>query len=309
MIAKFFNNTKPISSLMIILLLMGFLVGNQFLTSQIIGDVNSYIELVKKIGLFFVLLFLVKSILSKSKLTKNNSFGMLFFVLLLMLFPKISNLNNVTYASFFMFLSYRKIYNMQNHSSVKERLFDSSFWIGIATLFYSGSFLMMILVFASLLIFNKVTFKNLLIPFIGFGTPILWIIAIRYFLDIHFFNKITWSFAYSLNFFNNFYISKTIITLMIIIALGCISIMSISAKASFVGNRAKSLWQLLVIHFFITITMFFLYPVKDNERLFMLFFPVSILMAKYLERISKKWIKESILMVFILFVVMANLIT
>jgi len=308
MIAKFFNNTKPISSLMIILLLMGFLVGNQFLTSQIIGDVNSYIELAKKIGLFFVMLFLVKSILSKSKLTKNNSFGMLFFVLLLMLFPKISNLNNVTYASFFMFLSYRKIYNMQNHSSVKERLFDSSFWIGIATLFYSGSFLMMILVFASLLIFNKVTFRNLLIPFIGFGTPILWIVAVRNFLDIHFFNKLIWSFAYSLNFFNNFYISKTTITLIIIIALGCISILSISTKASSAGNRAKGLWQLLVIHFFITIAMIFLYPIKQNEQLFMLFFPVSILMANYLERISKKWIKESILMVFILFVVMVNFI-
>jgi len=308
MIANFFNNTKPISSLIILLLLMVFLVSNQFFTVQTVYGVNFYIELVKKIGLFFVMLFLVKSILSKDKLTKNNSFGMLFFVLLLMLFPKISNLNNITYASLFLFLSYRRIYNMQNYISVKERLFDSSFWIGIATLFYNGSFLMLILVFVSLIIFNKVSFKNLLIPLIGFGLPILWIVAVRYFLDIHFFNKLTWSFAYSLNFFKTFYFSKTTISLMIIIALGCISILSISAKATFAGNRAKGLWQLLVVHFFITIAMLFLYPVKDDKQLFILFFPISILMANYLERISNKWLKESVLIVFIIFIGVINFI-
>ena len=123
--------------------------------------------------LLLVILFSVNFIVRKNNLVKDNSYVLLIFVILIGMFP-FSVLNfKLVIINFILLLSYRRIYSLRTQKDIKEKLFDSAFWIGIATLIYPWSALIVLLIFLAALLFDKWTWRNALIPFVGFFCPIL----------------------------------------------------------------------------------------------------------------------------------------
>jgi len=93
--------------------------------------------------LFLVLIvtfFMVNFIVRKNGLSKDNSYVLLIMVLCFGLFPQ-SSLNYLFIISNLILLfAFRRIYSLRTNKEIKEKIFDSAFWVGIATLIYPWSF-------------------------------------------------------------------------------------------------------------------------------------------------------------------------
>lgn len=172
MIANFFSKTKPIN-----FLLLSIMVALIFVVAVI--QVNSEplsLYLFAKGGLFLLLsiliIFILNFIIRKNGLTEDNSLAILFFILMVSYFPNIFGNDGLFLSNFILLFAFRRIYSLRSSLETKEKIFDSSFWIGIASLFYVWSVLFILIVYAGIVIFRKTDWRNFLIPLIGLVTPV-----------------------------------------------------------------------------------------------------------------------------------------
>ena len=291
MIANFFNKTKPINTLVVVALLFFiyiFSIAVNFkgeITLTFILNSTSYFILL------LITLFTVNFILRKNNLTKDNSYTLLLFVLFLGMFP-FSVINfKLVIVNFILLLSYRRIYSLRTQKDTKEKLFDSAFWIGIATLIYPWSILILLLIYIAAFLFDKWTWRNAIIPLIGFLCPIIIYSAYLLLFDKDVVFSSMLNFSYQLN-FDNYNSFRLLIPLTIVIALMLWAIFPTTLKIITVNNEFRSSWQLLITHFFILIFVVLPWPAKNGSELLFLFFPMALILANYLQIVEERWFKE-----------------
>lgn len=302
MIANFFNQTKPIN-----FLLLSVLVFFIYLAALINVDsepLNFLFFVKKSILLFLAVLtvFVINFIIRKNALTEDNSFAILFYIILCSYFPN-SFINEAVFISnFILLLAFRRIYSLRSSIQTKEKIFDSAFWIGIASLFYVWSLFYVILVYAAIVVFRKIDWRNFVIPLIGIITPLF--LSYAYLLAFddleRFYNLWIWGFDLSSQAYNSghFLFPLVLIGIVALIAIIPTTKRSLLAKIDF-----KATWTLLIVHLVISLIVVIIAPEKNGSELIFLFFPLSVLFANYLQVISRYWIKESIIYVFILMII------
>lgn len=302
MIANFFNQTKPIN-----FLLLSVLVFFIYLAALINVDsepLNFLFFVKKSILLFLAVLtvFAINFIIRKNALTEDNSFAILFYIILCSYFPN-SFINEAVFISnFILLLAFRRIYSLRSSIQTKEKIFDSAFWIGIASLFYVWSLFYVILVYAAIVVFRKIDWRNFVIPLIGIITPVF--LSYAYLLAFddleRFYNLWIWEFDLSSQAYNSghFLFPLVLIGIVALIAIIPTTKRSLLAKIDF-----KATWTLLIVHLVISLIVVIIAPEKNGSELIFLFFPLSVLFANYLQVISRYWIKESIIYVFILMII------
>ncbi len=141
MIANFFNKTKPIN-----FLVLSFLVFIIFLVALLNANsepLNFYFFVKNGLFLFLAILtvFVLNFIIRKNSLTEDNSYAILFYILISSYFPYSFILEGVFISNFILLLAFRRIYSLRSSLQTKEKIFDGAFWIGIASLFYEWSLL------------------------------------------------------------------------------------------------------------------------------------------------------------------------
>ena len=302
MIANFFNQTKPINFLLLSILVFILYVATSINVSTETIDLFFFIK--KSIFLFLAVLtvFVINFIIRKNALTEDNSFAILFYIILCSYFPN-SFINEALFISnFILLLAFRRIYSLRSSIQTKEKIFDSAFWIGIASLFHVWSLFYLILVYAAILIFRKVDWRNFFIPLIGILTPLF--LTYTYLLafdDLERFDNL-WIFSFDLNLevynSSHFLLPLSLIGIVAIIAIIPTTKRSLLAKIDF-----KATWTLLIVHLVISLFVVIITPEKNGSELIFLFFPLSVLFANYLQVISRYWIKESMIYVFIAMII------
>ena len=296
MIAKFFKKTKPINTLIVLVLLtIVFIITTVSFTSTDFTLTN----LTKQLILFAFLvatLFIINFIVRKNGLTKNNSYVILLVVFCFAIFP-FSTLNSQLLGThFLLLLAYRRIYSLRTTKDIKDKIFDASFWIGIATLIYPWSFLYLTLVFFAVFYFNKLTLKNTIIPLVGFITPIF--IYGVYLLLIDDFDTFDLKLVSSLSIlsYNSF---KLLIPIALISGFLIWAIFPTTIKIIAVNNEFRASWFLLLMHLLISVFVIIPSPIKNGSEFLFLFFPTAIIFTNYLQIIEEKWFKEVFLYFFL----------
>jgi len=306
MIANFFNQTKPINFLLLSILV--FFIYLAALINVDSAPLNFFFFAKNSIFIFLAILtvFVINFIIRKNALTEDNSFAILFYILMSSYFPNTYLNDGVFISNFILLFAFRRIYSLRSSIETKEKIFDSAFWIGIAGLFYVWSMFYLILVYAAILIFRKIEWRNFIIPLIGVFTPVL--LSYTYLLafdDLERFNNL-WKLRFDLNFeaYNSYHflIPFSLIGILAIVAIVPTTKRSLLAKIDF-----KATWTLLITHILISVIVVLLAPDKNGAELIFLFFPLSVLFANYVQVINRYWIKESIIYIFIL-MILNNLI-
>ncbi len=299
MIANFFNKTKPaiVFSVAVLLFVYYFMATFLLHSNQI-----SISFLIKKTGFFLLLvlfLLIVNFIVKKNKLTKDNSYGLLLMVFLLGTFPEAMFSTNIIFANFALMLGFRKIYSLKSGVDTHLKLFDASFWIGIATLFYWWSIFFILLLYVSIIIYKKLSAKNLFIPVVGFLTPMLiYFTYCLYFESIPFFYN---NFNYEINLdFNSYASLKLLIPLLFLAMVLVWSLFKVTPKVVSVRNNFKLSWEVLINHLLISAVIVVLTPIKNGSELFFLIFPSAVMVANLMHQIKSKIIKNTILYTFML---------
>ena len=296
MIANFFNKTKPVTIFNIVVLLFIYCFISIFFQ-----DFNelSMPFLVKRIIFFFwIILFLliVRFIIKKNKLTKDNSYALLLVVIVLGTFPETIFSNTIVFSNILLLLSYRKIYSLRSGINTKLKLFDAAFWIGIATLFYSWSIFYMLLIYLGIIIYQKISLKNLVIPIVGLVTPLF---TYNFYYDnLDFFYS---RFNYEINLNFEVYTSlKYLIPLLFLVFIVLWSLIAVTPKIVLISNNLKFSWNVLINHLIISVIIIIVAPLKNGSELFYLAFPSAIIITNFLEKNKSKIVKNGILYLFLI---------
>jgi uncharacterized protein DUF6427 len=294
MIASLFNKSRPINYVLISLLLIVFYFLN--LTKDA-SWTEYYFTIVQKVGLLLVLvssLFLVRFITKRNGLSKDNSFAAFLFFIFLILFPTTLVNTNIILANFFLLLALRRLVSMQSLVTPKEKIFDASFWIFVASLFHFWCILFLILVFISIIFHVSRDYRNWLIPFIAFFSVFVLFALAVLIVDRNLLAyvaekmQISFDFTYFENVFQN-------VALAFFSSVGALFF---ATQILVLQNRPlnmQSSYKKILFSFLLGVAVYVLSASKNNSFLIFTFFPLSVLGTNFLEGLDNKWVKESVL--------------
>lgn len=294
MIASLFNKSRPINYVLISLLLVVFYF--LYLTKDF-SWTTYYFTIVQKIGLLLILivsLFLVRFITKRNGLSKDNSYAAFLFFIFLILFPTTLVNTNIVLANFFLLLALRRLISMQSLVTPKEKIFDASFWIFVASLFHFWCILFLILVFISIIFHVSRDYRNWLIPFIAFFAVLVLFVLTVLIVDRDLLAfvaekmQISFDFTYFENVFQNIALAF----------FSSVAVLFFATQVLALQNRPlnmQSSYKKILFTFLLGVAVYVLSASKNNSFLIVTFFPLAVLGTNFLEGLDNKWLKESVL--------------
>ncbi len=296
MITSLFRKSTPLNySLVVILLLFCFFM-YQFQDSNLAIALSlKMVILAVLLGLLFVVNFIVK----KNGLTKNSSYTILFYLLLLLFFPSIFSDFKLLLANFFLMMAMRRLISLQSLKLPKEKIFDASLWIFVASLFHFWCILFILLVFISIIFHVSRDYRNWLLPFVAFfAIAIISVLAAMVF-DITWISnfieqsKTNFQLDYFTNNFQNIALSVYVVTALYFVFS---MIFSVSNKPLILQASFKK----MIFTFFIGIVVFLISPEKNSTILVFTFMPLSVMATSNIEYSQSKMYQEIVLALFII---------
>jgi hypothetical protein len=298
MIANFFNKTKPVVFFIVSSMLFLYYVVALF---QFKYEAFSFLWLLKRIGVFllFVAFLLITSfIIKKNALTHSNSYAIVLITVLLGAFYETMFENQIIITNILLLFGFRKIYSLRSVTNTKLKLYDASFWLGIAALVYSWSILYVLLIYVTLIIYDRVTIKNFLIPIVGAITPIFIYFTYCFYVDNleQFYNCWVFNPNFDYNNYNNF---KLLVPIAVVLATVIWSILVLTPKVSVSGINIKRTWRVVLNHLIISAVIIAFSPLKNGSEMLFMIFPVSVVVTNFLRVSGSENFKNLILYLFI----------
>jgi hypothetical protein len=299
MITSLFRKSTPINYSLVILLLLMFFSLIQFQGENTQSATLTKFNKMSMLSILIASFFIVNFIAKKNGLTKNSSYPILFFLLLLSLFPSIFRTPNLIYANFFLLLAYRRLASLQNLNAIKQKLFDASFWICVAALFHFWCILFLFLVYISIIFHASRDYRNWIIPFIAlFTTSTVFILAALVFDSSWIDNFIgTTNTNFQLDYFTN---NIQNLALSIYVVLSLYFVFSMIFTLSNKPMILQASYKKMIFGFFIGVIVFLISINKSNAMLVFTFLPLSILCTNTIEYSQSKTYQEIVLALFIL---------
>jgi len=299
MITSVFRKSTPINLLLVVILILVFFLIYQF---QDISWTISAVSIINKGLLFIVLLasvFITNFISKRNGLSKDSSFTIFFYFLLLLFFPSILDNTNLVFSNFFILLALRRLISLQSLKASKEKIFDASLWIFIAALFHFWSILYIILVFISIIFHVSRDYRNWVLPFIAFFTVGICslLFALVFSKNIFEFLNTNAIIDLKLDYFTNNY-QNAAFSIYLTVAL--FFIISMFASLTNKPLLSQSSFKKVLTSFFIGIIVFIISPNKSNDILVYTFAPLAIMATSHIEIKQLKIKQEMVLTVLIL---------
>ena len=296
MITSIFKKSTPINySLMGILVVLFFFLSQ--LHSQI--EINFFSDVLKKAGVLLILfasLFFSNFIVKKNGLTKDSSYTIFFYFIFLLFFPKIFNNINLLLANFFILLSMRRLVSLQTLKAPKEKIFDASLWIFVASLFHFWAIIFLALVYISIIFHVSRDYRNWLIPFVAFFVIAIIFIAYDLIIDKTAINSYlqTEVINLKLDYFSNqtqniaFSIFAVFLVFFIFPFVFSINNKPLNLQASYKKVVFAALFGVII---------FLISPNKGSEILVFTFLPMAIIATNTIEYLQNKIQQEIILFI------------
>ena len=307
MLTSFFNKSKPINFLLVgFLMVFYFLFVNFFIVDKTISV--SYT--LKKVGLLLVYLFLmvlINFIVKRNRVTKRNTYTIFFFAVFSMMFLPILKSSNVLISGLFILLSLRRVVSLRSGIHIKKKLFDASFWVGFAYLFYPESILFIILPFFGILLYANTDFKNWLIPFVALMA--VYIIETCFSLLVYesFLLPLS-SFSVPVLSFSNYHSAKIIVPISVLLTFNIWALFYFLKSLQNATRRLKATLYLVLAAWLVSILVIILSPHKNGSELLFFILPVCIMGANYFEQKGEYIFKEVLLVSLVLLTVLVPFI-
>lgn len=307
MIANFFNKSKPVIIVNLLLLFAIFYLTATFLFNTTDFSISFLGSVLTTLIGFIFMLLTINFILRKNNLTEDNSYAVLIIILLMANFYQTMFHLNLFFTNLLLLFSFRKIYSLKSSLNPKGKLFDAGFWIGISAILYSWSILFLILIYIAMFLYNKITLKNLAIPIIGCLFPIIGFFTYHYYfesLDV-FYSKLILEYSFDYYVYNNL---KYLIPISILVTLLLWSLTFLTPKVLLINNSFKSAFQVIINHLIISTVIVLLAPHKNGSEVFFLLFPSGVIIANLLQKSTSKVFKNLVLYTFFIIAITVYLL-
>ncbi|WGK95212.1 MULTISPECIES: DUF6427 family protein [Flavobacterium] len=299
MIASVFKKSTPLNYALTVFLVLFFFFIYQI---QDTSWVASGVLLLKKAFTFLVVLasiFLTSFIGKRNGLTKNSSYTAIFFLLLLLFFPTILNNLNILLANFFILLALRRLISLQSMKASKEKIFDASLWIFVASLFSFWSILFLILVFISVIFHVSRDYTNWVLPFIAFIAVAIFFAFFTSFFGINildYWHQNT-QIDIAIDYFTN---TNQNIAFSIYVSVALFFVFSMFITLSHRPSITQTSYKKIVASFFIGVIVFVLSANKSSDFLLLTIAPLAILASAHLEYLQTKFKQEMVFIAVVL---------
>ena len=304
MITSLFRKSTPLNYSIVILGMIGF-AGIYFSQAAVEQeDKMPYLFAFVKLVLLFAAIFTTNFVAKKNAMSKESAYTALFCVLLFAIFPAVFLNLKLLFAQFFVLLSLRRLVSLHTMKSAKEKLFDASLWIFVASLFYFWSILFLVLVYISILFHTARDYRTWFLPALAFVTVSLLYLFAAYFWNPVWIDNLQEHAAYSTHFtFDTQNTSDLLLLIYFSVALFSALAMSIALanRPLLQHSSYKKVLSALVLAF----AIFGLAPHKSSEVAVFSISPLAIILTSQIEALSNKWQREVFLVALILGAVVA----
>lgn len=287
MLANFFNNTKPLTSVFLIGLFFSYLF-----SAYVKGFIKS---LDFRVVFWFLFFFgITNFIRSRNKLTFDNAYFFLVLVILVGHFPSVMNINSFFYSNLVLLIYARRVYSLQSSKNTIKKLFDSGFWMGISILIEPFSIVLFPLTFIASVLHEHVDYKKLSAPILGICAPLILFFTYHFWCNNieKFFALFHFSTSHNFSAYNSF-LYKYSLSFVIIFLL--ISFVMKTPKTLAINNTFRKNWILVCFHFLFTIILVLVVIDRNGSEIGYLFFPSAIIIANGLEMLRTKWYSDVVL--------------
>ena len=298
MITSVFKKSTLLNNALVLVLLLFFFFMYQ--TSDLLTSISAqgFSKTATIISLLLASFFLVNFTVKKNNLTKNSSYTILFFLLLLLIFPSIFINSNLLFANFFLLLAIRRLISLQTLKAPKEKIFDASMWIFIASLFHFWCILFILLVYISIFFHVSRDYRNWLLPFVAFfATSVIFLFAALAFDKTwiaHIINQTQTNFE--LDYFTNNYQN---IALSFFVVIGLYFLLSLVLSLTNKPLILQASYKKMIFGFLIGVAIFLISPDKNNEMLIFTFMPLSVMCTTNIEYSQSQMYQEIVLLLLI----------
>ncbi len=298
MLTSFFSKSKPVNGVAItIFLIIFFIIANfkeWFLEFEFLNFLEKLVVLLCLILSVFILNFIAK----KNQLTQRSAYKILFFVIFSASFFSLLRNHQAIFANLCVLFALRRVISLQTKKVTQKKIFDATFWICIASLFYFWSILFLVVVYAGILYYLPKP-KNWLIPpiaalAVAVLTQSFHIIAYDQFYT--FSQWVQWS---NLD-FSNYQDLKILLPLSIILALMLWSLVHFLAVVNKASLSRKPSLNLILLSLLTSIAVAVFAPTKNGSELIFFFVPLSIVASLYFDQKRDKVFREVLLVLLIL---------
>lgn len=299
MITSIFGKTKPINYIIVSAFLFLFYGVVHFLLYHRVYEPEQLLGQTFVLGVLLFSIFIVDFIVKRNKITLANSFAMLFYALLVMVFPETLTDNMAILCNFFVLLAIRRLISMRSLKKMKVKIFDASIWVLFASLFYDWALMFLLVVFIAIYIYEPKNFRNWLVPvaatfaFLMICSAYLVLTDNVQFFDSHYRFSIEFNTDYYLNWESS---SKLMIYMLSLFILTVLAFVKLGNSG--VGKIVTT--RLIVFSMIIGLLLNVLISSENLHPILLTFFPASVLMTNYIESIKREKIKEIVLILSIL---------
>jgi len=257
----------------------------------------SNVEIAPSIGILTILLFsvfVVDFVVKRNKLTGTNSFAILFFTLLFVVFPETLVDNNAIFTSFFLLLAMRRLLSIKSLKNIKLKIFDAGLWICISSVFYEWALLYLLLVFAAIYIYDPKNIRNWLVLLsVGFCFfmilyGILVLLDKPSFIQDHYDFAVDYDAIFPIKWWTSL---KMTLYALFNMALAFSAFVNLSKS----GVGKVIIMRLIAFSFVIGLIVNILVTTENNNAVMITFFPSVVFIVNYLESIKKPKLLELIL--------------
>ncbi|TLP80766.1 DUF6427 family protein [Maribacter sp. ACAM166] len=294
MISSIFDKTKPVNFIILLVFLFLFYWSVQF---YLFDYTFSEIELASSIAVLVTLLFsvfVVDFVVKRNKLTGSNSYAILYFTLLFVIFPESLGDSDAIFTSFFLLLAMRRLLSIKSLKNIKLKIFDAGLWICVSSIFYEWAILYLILVFVAIYIYEPKNIRNwLIILSVGicffmilYGTLVL--LDETSFLNNHYHFTVDFNSLFPIKWWSNI---KLTLYALFNIGLGFWIFIHLN-KA---GMGKFVVMRLIGLSFIIGLVVNILVTSENTNAVIITFFPSVVYIVNYLESVKKPKFLELIL--------------
>lgn len=299
MLTSFFSKSKPVNFLAVIIVMALFYI----VANYEVFFLNFNMALIaKKIGIlvcFILGVWVLDFIARKNELTQRSAFKIVLFAVFSISFLQILRDNQVIVANLCVLMALRRIISLKSHKGVQKKIFDATFWVCIASLFYFWSILFLVVVYSGIVVYTANYFKNWLIPPVAvFGVSLL-VTAFHVIFHDQFYSFQAWFQESSFNFqpYND---PALLIPLSIILALSLWTLFYYFGLFKKASISSRPTYTLVLITFLVSVAIAVFSPVKNGSEFIFFFIPLSIIASNYFESKQEKIFKEILLIGLIL---------
>lgn len=301
MISTFFSTSKPIHYLLVLIITSLFIASAIWMIPQ-----TSWWYLLG-ILLIGASLAVFQFVIIKNELTATSTFALWSAMLFTLSFIAFKVPILVLVSLVFLILALRRLLSLKSGYASIQKIFDASFWICIATIFFHWSILFMIVVFIAIFLYVRNNYRNWVTPFIALACVWFLLFTYDYVWEDTMLKSIydSFKFTYLWEMINFSFLE---ILLLILLGMAVIGLFIYLSKLIDIQQSVRPRFTILMFAGLMGIVIATIDFTAFSRGGFLLIIPsLSIFIARATHRVQRKLWKEILLFIPLLWLVAAYL--